>query len=377
MSTPLNVRGRLCRCSITMAEGNNENGVGVFDLDVWAIEHKLSRKTTGTLRKEEFESLASLKLVTSSDINRMDIAVGQLRLLRVALQALGNPIKLNDLAEEQEEDHEDGDQEAEVDDQDRNEGVLEDAGDHLAQLLDQGLDEEKLAGGDGDRGSRLPALKKKGTAAGTTYLQYDPLMHLTVKSGRKKALQIEQFLPDHVKTRVNRKKKEQLTFTTTPQGGLALKKDEPGSIYISVAEWNGANMRLCAHLLNKGLIRECELIYYMAYTAMVSDLTGRYEWVSVLEYDVRYRELQAEHGFPWGTPNPHIEMHMLIPRRVDFQGKGKTNTSHTRQQDRPRQKVDKPCHKWLARGECNFEDCIYRHDKPKTAASGAATSKNE
>ena len=118
--------------------------------------------------------------------------------------------------------------------------------------------------------------KGLGLGVGATFLQYDPLMHLTVKAGKRKALQIEQFLQEPIRARVNPKRREQLTFTTTSQGGLSLKKDEPGSFYVTVAEWNGANMRLCAHMLKIKLIKESELIYSMAYTAMIADLAGRY-----------------------------------------------------------------------------------------------------
>ena len=185
---------------------------------------------------------------------------------------------------------------------DVNEQILDEAGDHLAQLLRQDPQEEAPGQAAATEMTKPVALPKRAVRT-MTYAQYDPLMHLTVKSSKRKALQIEQFLPEQVRARVNRKKKEQLTFTTTPLGGLTLKKDEPGTIYVTVAEWNGANMRLCSHMLKNGLIKESELIYYMAYTAMIADLTGRYEWASVLEYDVRYRELQAEHNFLWGTPH--------------------------------------------------------------------------
>ena len=54
----------------------------LFDREAWAIDHKLNRKTTGTLRREEFEGLDALKLVTSIDINRMDIGVGMTELFQ-------------------------------------------------------------------------------------------------------------------------------------------------------------------------------------------------------------------------------------------------------------------------------------------------------
>ena len=352
-------------------------------MDAWAIEHKLSRKTTGILRKDECDKVESLRLLTSSDVNRMDIPIGQLRLFRLALRALGNPIKVDDLAEEKgrgsvaeplEEEQGAGGGEVIPD---VNEQILDEAGDHLAQLLRQDPQEEAPGQAAATEMTKPVALPKRAVRT-MTYAQYDPLMHLTVKSSKRKALQIEQFLPEQVRARVNRKKKEQLTFTTTPLGGLTLKKDEPGTIYVTVAEWNGANMRLCSHMLKNGLIKESELIYYMAYTAMIADLTGRYEWASVLEYDVRYRELQAEHNFLWGTPHPHTEMHMLTPRRVDHQGKNKVPVSSSRPQEKPRQKVDIPCRKWLARRECDFgENCIYRHDKPGASSDKTTTPKND
>ena len=54
--------------TISMAEGNLAEAAVPFDLDAWAIEYKLSRKTTGALRKDECDQVDSLKLLTSSDI---------------------------------------------------------------------------------------------------------------------------------------------------------------------------------------------------------------------------------------------------------------------------------------------------------------------
>ena len=62
------------------------------------------------------------------------------------------------------------------------------------------------------------------------------------------------------------------------------------------------------------------LVYYLAYTAMIADLASRYEWSSILEFDRKYRELQAEHGFLWGTQHAHPERHTLIHKRGKSQG---------------------------------------------------------
>ena len=97
MSTPLHAHTAVNATIPSMAEGNPIDQPGPFDLDAWALQHQLNRKTTSTLRREQFAGVDALKLATSSDINRMDIAVGQVRLVRVALRALGNPIKVDDL----------------------------------------------------------------------------------------------------------------------------------------------------------------------------------------------------------------------------------------------------------------------------------------
>ena len=304
-----------------MATGGEEVPVGndsnqPFDLESWAITHKLSRKTTGTLRKEESDSLASLQLLTGADINRMHIAVGQIRLLRQGLRALGNPIQVVDPVQEIEAQPVGGaaaDADPGQEGGDINVDVLQEAGDHLAALLG-GAGEKSTPGGKvGADQDAMGEVMGAMAPPAMSYIPYDPLMHLTVKASKQKALQIVNFLPEAARRRVASKRKEQLTFTATPEGGLTLKQDEPGHVYMTVAEWNGANMRLCAHMLKNDMIKERELIYYMAYTAMISDLTGKYEWSSVLEYDTHYRELQAEHGFPWGTPHPHVGQHLLTP----------------------------------------------------------------
>ena len=42
---------------------------------------------------------------------------------------------------------------------------------------------------------------------------------------------------------------------------------------------------------------------------------SRYDWQSILDFDVCYREIQAEHGFRWGTPAANLESLVLINRR--------------------------------------------------------------
>lgn len=49
----------------------------------------------------------------------------------------------------------------------------------------------------------------------------------------------------------------------------------------------------------------------MAYTAKIYDFASKFEWASALDYDLQHRNAQAVHGFMWGTPAAHLELHVL------------------------------------------------------------------
>ena len=117
-------------------------------------------------------------------------------------------------------------------------------------------------------------------------------------------------------------------------------------------EWGAANMRILNHLLSVNSIERGDVEYYLAYTTRIFEFAETYDWNSVLNYDYHYRELQAEHGYKWGTYSPHMELQMLIPKRpkstlpVQFQSN----------------KED--CRIFKAKGVCPFGDkCRYRHTK--------------
>ena len=351
-----------------MSQGNEdvEGAVGgtPFNFEDWAKQHQLSRKTTGALRQDECDKEASLRLLTGHDINRINVPVGQIRLLRLGLRALGNPILVNDHPDPTGDPPVHPENREEETEGDANTQALNQAGQELEDLLDGGI----IPDGEGNlktSAATKPLLPRGGVRpSATTYVSYDPLMHLTVKATKVKALQIANFLPEAARLRVNRRKKDQFTFTTTPGGALSLKTEDTQKVYVTLDEWSGANMRLCAQLLKEGQIQESELVYYMAYTAMISDLAGQYEWSSVLEYDTRYRELQAEHLFLWGTPHPHTERHLLVPRQQGRQVKDRAGS-----QGGEKAKSKPLCRDYMSKWGCNFgNNCKYRHEYPEGSA---------
>ena len=315
---------------------------GGFSPEEWAAKHNLNRNTTRLLRREELLDEEVLKALTREDINRLELSIGQARALTSAVADLGNPIQV--------------DQDGE--DQVANDQEQEDVGQEAAQLdllvkAGRELDHLLAQGGEGATKSA------KGGAA--PYHQYDPRMNLTVRAVTKKALQVVSFLPEAARTRVNRRKRDRLVLAESPGGTVSLKTEDAGQVYISWDEWSAANNRLLAHMLREGDLPRVDVEYYLAYLTYIYELVPNFEWTSILEYDTRYREIQAQHGFPWGTMAPHLDT-ILVAKKPVAALKGKPAGGD---RGRIRQEEKKQiCKMFATRGSCPFgEACKYRHER--------------
>lgn len=187
---------------------------------------------------------------------------------------------------------------------------------------------------------------------------YDPRTVLTVRAKRVKAVHITQFLHEETKTRRARSQRRNVALECGEglQERLVIQADDQHPYAgIQIAEWGAANCRLMHHLLETGQLKQCDTEYYLAYTTKIFDMVDKFEWSSVLDYDFRYRELQAEHCFNWGTVHPHLELQVLVPRSRP------TADNKMRARQKPTVKVD-DCKLYLAHGYCRFgENCRYRH----------------
>ena len=110
----------------------------------------------------------------------------------------------------------------------------------------------------------------------------DPTVHLTIKASTKKP----------VRQRLARKRRENMRWMEGPDRTVSLKVDETVQVYLSQCEWSAANLRLMHHMIVEGQLPRSSSDDYLAYTVMIHEFTGKYDWQSVLDYDVRYRELQ-------------------------------------------------------------------------------------
>ena len=336
-----------------MAEG------GDFQPEAWASKHHLNRNTTRALRREELLDVELLKVLTRRDINRLELSVGQARALICAVAAVGNPIQVTDEEERAEDEQNQAEQHG--DDE-------EEAGDLPLQLQKANEDLDRFLAQDADRPA--VAVGPGAGGAGPVYPNYDPRMNLTVKAVTKKAHQVISFLPEAVRTKINRRKRDRMVLSDSPGGTVSLKMQDGGQVYISWDEWSAANTRIMAHMLREGDLRRADVEYYLAYLTYIYELVPHYEWTSILEFDTRYREIQAQHGFPWGTLAPHLDT-VLVAKKAMLGSKGKGSGDKQRVRSEDKNQI---CKMFATRGTCPFgAGCKYRHEK---GASASAT-KNE
>ncbi|KAH3752692.1 hypothetical protein DPMN_187317 [Dreissena polymorpha] len=200
----------------------------------------------------------------------------------------------------------------------------------------------------------------------------DPRTILTIKSVNKKATHITQFLTEKTKRRrQNKRRGYVLSGSVDREETIVLKTSEDHPyLEIYIEEWGAANMRLLNHLLSTGQIKRTDVEFYLAYTTTIFEFAENYEWNSVLNFDYRYRELQAEHAFRWGTFFPHMELQILLPKRP------RTVTQHT--PSYPSKQPREDCRIFKAKGSCPFgPKCRYRHPGSGTTADQPKNHKHD
>ena len=381
-----------------MANGNEEEQEveeTPFDFIEWGRVAGLKKKTTDLLKKQDLDTAEVFLELTPGDVAALDITIGQARSFKAALCKLGNEAFIGkDTGEEQKkptgpEDDPDMIPAGQKAPNKEHEAILN-AGELLDQLFKDPDGAPALDKQRDERAGRNDDLPHG--AAGYTppatggIMQYDPRVMLTIRAVRKKALHIKDFVSDSVKTRIAKKRREELKVHQGPEGAISLHPVEDGAFYISQSEWGSANMRLLNQLLKSGDLPRGKFEYYMTFTAMIHELASVYDWLSVLEYEDRYREEQAESGAEWGMPAPHLDYLLLVPKRradqhnqppqIRSQKKKHQNRpkqfpggqGYQRSAPAPKQELEQEqeiCKLFASSGgECKFGDkCKYMHIK--------------
>ena len=282
-----------------------------FDLAAWEMGSGLNRRMTEVLGKEDYTTRAVLKAMTVSDVAALNITGGQARTLKLALGALGNPaftdaptrpVQPETERETRSIDNvEEPVRRSETADAANSELAILQAGEALDRMWTgevnplpgvvnplPGVTDKMAAGSHG------PAREAGGGAAG-----YSPTMLLTIKASAKKVFHVTSFIPEGVKQRLTKRRRENLRWTESPDGTVSLQADDRVPVYLSQVEWGAANVRLMYHMMTEGELPGANIGEYLAYTVMIFEFASKYDWQSVLDFDVRYREQQAQHNFRW------------------------------------------------------------------------------
>ena len=356
-----------------------------FNFNDWVRDHDFTTETKKALRSNGLIDTSVLLIAKSGDIRRIGITIGQEIVLRSALASLGNknfleppattsdPATIGDSSAALPATSEAAQQLGEVVDgaQNTEETNSDDMGAPSTQDP-QGVDKNIAAPAAAEDslehflsvGPPAPLLKggadiRQASSPSVAMDAHDPRVLLTMKASTKKAEKIMSFLPDKVRERIQRRRRDRMVLTHAEDGSLSFKASEEDTYAITVNEWAAANMRLLSHLLRKGDLAYSEVDYYLAYTMQVHELAEKFDWASLMEFDCRYRELQAEHNFRWGDMRFVSQIQLLQPKKHNGpprRSQGAAAPTNSKED----------CKKWLASGgrSCPFgAQCRYLHRK--------------
>ena len=135
---------------------------------------------------------------------------------------------------------------------------------------------------------------------------------------------------------------------------------------VTLAQWSVANLAILYRLIGESKLHAGNILDYLSYTTKICQLVQRYTLISVLLYDREYRQMQARHGFRWGTEVPHFHtIHLqvrsarpsqLAPGKASGGGQKSTPPSAPLTLDG---KVI--CKLFNSRNGCHYKDCRFVH----------------
>lgn len=370
-----------------------------FNFEQWAIANKFTAKTMDRLGEGDVTDQEDIFLITGEDVARLDISFGQRNRLLEAIAELRRvnnkpgrlagqiqPPVINVIdppaavaaavaaAANAPADNPQGQGQA-------NAGALNAAG----EKLDGGVSLETIMAtvtammtGDKPISVSTPPSDNSVKTPLTTLVvadraSYNPCDTMYIKSIEDKTLHVMDFLTDDVKSRVIRKRREKLHIYRDQSGALVAPQDEPISyLGLSGEEWACASLRLFFHMVFIGTTTRDQCEPYMSYTVTTLELGKHYEWNSVLNYDARYREMQARTHCVWGTMGEQLQTQLCIPknrfahqdRRApprNYSNPGWNRVHNNTYQGRSEKSADM-CRQW-ALGHCPFgeERCKFSH----------------
>ena len=136
---------------------------------------------------------------------------------------------------------------------------------------------------------------------------------------------------------------------------------------VTLAQWSVANLAILYKLVAESKLHAGNILDYLSYTTKVCQLVQRYTLISVLLYDRQYRQLQARHGFRWGTDVPHFHTIHLQPRtaRPTNPAPHKANTAPHKSVSNTAQNLTLDgkviCKLYNSKAGCHYKECKFVH----------------
>ena len=294
---------------IIMADADFE-----FEFDSWAKSFKLNKRTRDKLRRMALVTKQGLAGLSDQDMNALKLTSAQL----IALQEGVTALQLDTAPDSDAPDNQ-----------------------HLKTLLSTA-------------NTAFDPMQNNVIAspcAPPTFEALDPRAILVVKARSVKAVHITEFLTDDAKRRRSPRSSFRIQSAGS-DGTCTILQDEDTSYGgITIDQWGGANCRLMNFLLASGRLQRCDIEFYLAYTTKIFDFASKYTWASVLNYDQRYREVQAEYNMQWGTFAPQLELQLLQPK-----------AAAPPTPSRPVAPSQEECKLFKTHKTCPYgSDCKYRH----------------
>ena len=360
-------------------DADNEDQTPPFNMTAWADQWRIKRKTITAMSKEEYTDLQVLRAMEASDVASLDVTGGQARALKMGLTALGNPnfkppsttptpegevgvIPPKETAPLTKDKAEDP-----AGQTGSTRAILQAGGDYekLMQMMASAALEDPSPTSSISRGYVPPGAatgRARGGVGG-----YDPTMLLTLRATTKKAHLCANFVPELVKERIAKRRRETIHWEEGSDGTFSIKTEARQTPYLTAAEWGAASIRVLHHMRTEGELEDVDLTDYLTYMVVIFEFASIYDWNSILEFDVRYREAQAQSGFRWGCEAGSLQTLCLKARRTEAPG-GETGAGGKRKKKKKRAPVPEGevCKNFLHKGECEYgEDCRYEHVERK------------
>ena len=212
--------------------------------------------------------------------------------------------------------------------------------------------------------------RKQGEPPGTTGLSYpvnerldlNPLSYLLPRQ-KHKYLDITEFVQE-----LGPEMSEEEVMGES-DGGKIIFRTGPKKVKlenVTPMQWSAANMRILIELIRKGTMKDGDIFDYIAYTVKTSELAGTYLWQSILLFDRAYRQVQAQHGFRWGSDSLHLDaIHLKVRNQPQINPKGRQSVTTSKGSNfttqGTREDNDQTC-RLFQRNSCPYGDkCRYRH----------------